>query len=281
MSPPKESTASNKAKENNVSPTVPPLASTPAYQGKAKRTGGTPGQRRPDSSSEEEEQDEQEGDESPSPEISESEDEPEEASAPKELPKEAATSSEERKEAPNFKSSYVIDSDHDSDVEEIETAEERNRRTHPDATAENMPKHSTPEQRQGWPKEWSHEWKRLASEEAAADRATQNNKRFNKHYKSAVEKARTILEYDSTFTWICGEEAGKNISRQFRKLWAKYSIDKMGSPESQQRDPYGADVSTPELRLQAWTNRVQEIGNARDILKDVNKFGFFHDPPKQ
>ena len=142
-------------------------------------------------SSEDEEQEEQEGDEPLSPELSESEDEPEEASASKELPKEAATSAEERKEAPNYtppstppgfndstsnepKSSNVINSEHDSDIEEIETAEERKQRAFPNATAENMPKHSTLDQRQGWPNEWLRGWKRLEEQEAAADRAVQD-----------------------------------------------------------------------------------------------------------
>jgi hypothetical protein len=271
---------------------------------KSKSPTATPPRKNATSSdSEDEEQEEQEGDELPSPELSDTEDEPEEASASKEIPKEAAAPAGERKEEPSYsppdtppefhnssnnepENANVLSPDHDSDIEELkpeETLEQRKQRAFAHATAENMPLNSTQLERKDWPYVWLHEWERRENlKEEAAEKATRDAKRSNKHYQEEVKAARETLEYATNFTWIMGTEAEKNITKQFTKLWFKYAIDKIDLPDSQQRDPWGADVSTPELRHQAWTSRVQAIANARDLLKDVNKHGFFQGArPKQ
>ena len=181
----------------------------------------------------------------------------------------------------------MINSDHDSDIEEFkpaETAAERRQRAFANATAENMPRHSNPKQRQDWPKNWIDEWERCEElQQKKNEQAEKDQKIWNKYYKEEVEKARNTLEYAENYTWMMGKEAGNNIKQQFRKLWQKYSIDNINLPGSQMLDPWGIDVSTTELRLKAWTSRVQAIANARDILSNVNKFGFYHGtrPPRE
>ena len=92
------------------------------------------------------------------------------------------------------------------------------------------------------------------------------------------------MEYTDNCTWDMGEEAGSNITRQYRKLVFKYSLDKIDTPDADQLNPWGVDIGTPALRRAAWTSRVQAIGNARDILTDVNQYGYYDcarpPPPK-
>ncbi len=61
--------------------------------------------------------------------------------------------------------------------------------------------------------------------------------------------------------------------KNFKSLLRRYSVDKSGRPDSVNEDPAGEDCSTPELRTQAWTNRVQKFVNAKDICTNVEKWG--------
>ncbi len=53
----------------------------------------------------------------------------------------------------------------------------------------------------------------------------------------------------------------------------RYSIDKAGRPDSDNDNPAGENCSTPELRNQAWTNRAQQLVNAKDTCSIAAKWG--------
>ena len=53
----------------------------------------------------------------------------------------------------------------------------------------------------------------------------------------------------------------------------KYSLDKLGRPESDNENPAGEDCSTQEKKTQAWTTRVQKLVSARDNFMAGAKYG--------
>jgi hypothetical protein len=52
-----------------------------------------------------------------------------------------------------------------------------------------------------------------------------------------------------------------------------YATDKMKLENSEMNDPQGEDCSTPELRKQAWTTRMQRIVGAKANFLAGNKYG--------
>jgi len=53
-------------------------------------------------------------------------------------------------------------------------------------------------------------------------------------------------------------------TRNFRTLMIKYSMDKIGMPNSDNENPTGEDFDTRKKKTQAWTRRVQDLVNAKD-----------------
>ena len=271
---------------------------------------------REDTTSSEEE--EQEGDELPSPELSksedesESEDDPEGASAPKESPKEAAAPTEERKEVPSStppseqsqpaeaeetkeesmspktspKRSHdddtasVISDEHDTD-DEIEMVAEspeqkkaRVEKRNAGATFRNMPKDSTDEQREDWPKVWLDKFDQ--QQERLEEKQEQVSSFLKRPMTEDLNAALKLLGLPEWTNFTCIEYMNQTEdarTKNFKTFMNKYHPDKIERPNSDKFNPDGEDCSTPEKKTQAWKDRVHRFVNAKDTCNDAAKWG--------
>ena len=234
-------------------------------------------------------------------------------SQPAEAPEEAPASKEERKEAPsstpsseqqnqpaeteetkeesmspktspkasqadnhgwmfNMPNSELIISEHDTDDDLVEETEDQRQarieERNANATAQNMPKYSTPTSRHSWGRVWLQEWERieLAAEEEQNKASRIKNRPSIEQYKDALK----ILGLGYLDPKLRTEE---RAAADFKRLMFKYATDKMKLENSEMNDPQGEDCSTPELRKQAWTTRMQRIVGAKDNFTAGNKYG--------
>ena len=167
-------------------------------------------------------------------------------------------------------------SEHDTDDDLVEETEEqeqaRIKERNANATAQNMPKFSTPTSRKSWPPVWLQEWDR--QELIAEESQTKTDRHKNRPTKPQIVKAIRVLGLNHLDPSISIEEklSDECVKKWFKELYTKFAVDKMEASDTR-LDPFGVDCTTRAKREQAWLNRAQDLIAAKTDLLARNKYG--------
>jgi hypothetical protein len=174
----------------------------------------------------------------------------------------------------------VVSPEHssDDDVEMIVESEEqrqaRIKKRNETATWRNMPKDSTPEQREDWPKVWLGKYDQR--QEIVLEKADQAENFARRHMKEDFDAALELLGLPPWTARHCIEYLQQLVDlrkKKFKELMVKYSTDKIAGPDSDKYNPEGEDCSTPEKKEQAWKDRAQRFVEANETINHVARWG--------
>jgi hypothetical protein len=137
-----------------------------------------------------------------------------------------------------------------------------------------MPKDSTPEQREDWPKVWLGKYDQR--QEIVLEKADQAENFARRHMKEDFDAALELLGLPPWTARHCIEYLHHLVDvrkKKFKELMVKYSTDKIAGPDSDKYNPEGEDCDTPEKKEQAWKGRAQRFVEANETINHVAKWG--------
>ena len=158
----------------------------------------------------------------------------------------------------------IVSPNHSSDdddiiVESAEQEQARIKERNDNATVQNMPKISSPSSRRSWPPVWLQEWER---QELEAEEIQNEANRFGN--RPNVDEFKDALKILGLANLPPKDRTEERAKVDFKRLMSRYATDKMKLEKSELNDPKGVDCSDPEVRIQAWKDRVQRIVSAKD-----------------
>jgi hypothetical protein len=171
----------------------------------------------------------------------------------------------------------IVSPNHSSDdddiiVESAEQEQARIKERNDNATVQNMPKISSPSSRRSWPPVWLQEWERQELEaEEIQNKANRIKNRPN------VDEFKDALKILGLANLPPKDRTEERAKADFKRLMFKHATDKIKLEKSELNDPKGVDCSDPEVRIQAWKDRVQRIVSAKDnFIAGLNYGVKFH-----